>query len=114
VGLLISVDLKPENLLLDQNQNIKIIDFGFVNMYDPQDKLNTFCGSPFYASPEMVTATEYIGPEVDIWSLGVILFTMLSGHLPFQEENTVDLCRKIATASFKMPEYFCSGKVRKF
>lgn len=63
-------DLKPENLLLDDKKRIKIIDFGFVNMFAPNEMLNTFCGSPYYAAPEMILGKHYEGPEVDVWSLG--------------------------------------------
>ncbi|KAJ3221361.1 MAP/microtubule affinity-regulating kinase 3 [Chytriomyces hyalinus] len=96
-------DLKPENLLLDNQKNIKIIDFGFVNLYDPEDVLKTFCGSPFYASPEMILGKKYIGPEVDVWSMGVILFALLAGKLPFRDANVKDLYRKITTSSFELP-----------
>lgn len=66
--------------------------------------------TPHLMCLEMVTAQEYVGPEVDVWSLGVILFTMLSGHLPFQEENTAELCRRIALASYTTPDYFTESK----
>ncbi|KAJ3040300.1 Map microtubule affinity-regulating kinase [Rhizophlyctis rosea] len=89
-------DLKPENILLDNDRNVKIIDFGFVKLYDREDMLKTFCGSPFYASPEMILGKQYIGPEVDIWSMGVILFALLNGHLPFRDANTTELYRKIS------------------
>ncbi|KAJ3120014.1 hypothetical protein HK098_004927, partial [Nowakowskiella sp. JEL0407] len=99
-------DLKPENLLLDQDRNIRIIDFGFVNLFDPGDVMKTFCGSPYYASPEMIGSKKYIGPEVDIWSLGVILFALLAGHLPFRDSNTAELYKKISSSSYEIPEYF--------
>ncbi|KAI8813048.1 kinase-like domain-containing protein, partial [Cladochytrium replicatum] len=99
-------DLKPENLLLDQERNIRIIDFGFVNLFDQDDVMKTFCGSPYYASPEMIGSKNYVGPEVDIWSLGVILFALLAGHLPFRDQNTAELYRKIATGSYECPDYF--------
>lgn len=113
-----TADLKPENLLLDVNQNIKIIDFGFVNVFNPEEKLGTFCGSPYYASPgihnsdllEMITGRKYIGPEVDIWSLGVILFTLLGGHLPFHDQNTPDLFKRISSANYTIPSYFSEGR----
>lgn len=71
-------DLKPENLLLDANKNVKIIDFGFGNTYHRDRLLSTYCGSPFYAAPEMIRGIKYVGPEVDVWSLGVILYALLS------------------------------------
>ncbi|KAJ3101359.1 Serine/threonine-protein kinase par-1 [Phlyctochytrium planicorne] len=98
-------DLKPENLLMDLKRNIKIIDFGFVNLFDPEDTLKTFCGSPFYASPEMILGRQYVGPEVDIWSMGVILYALLTGQLPFRDVNTKDLYRKITTSTFDIPGY---------
>ncbi|KAJ3163572.1 hypothetical protein HDU86_000153 [Geranomyces michiganensis] len=94
-------DLKPENLLLDKNKDIKIIDFGFVKLFDRQESLQTFCGSPFYASPEMILGKQYQGPEVDVWSMGVILFALLNGHLPFTDANTTELYRKIAQGIYE-------------
>ncbi|KCV71012.1 CAMK/CAMKL protein kinase [Fonticula alba] len=99
-------DLKPENLLLDESRRqIKIIDFGFSNTYDSGDLLNTFCGSPFYAAPEMILGKRYTGPEVDVWSLGVILFALLCGHLPFDHDDVKELYRRIAHASFVIPPH---------
>ncbi|TPX56609.1 hypothetical protein PhCBS80983_g04411 [Powellomyces hirtus] len=94
-------DLKPENLLLDSDKNIKIIDFGFVKLFDKHECLQTFCGSPFYASPEMILGRQYQGPEVDIWSMGVILFALLNGHLPFTDSNTTELYKKIANGIYE-------------
>ncbi|RKP20326.1 Pkinase-domain-containing protein, partial [Rozella allomycis CSF55] len=98
-------DLKPENLLLDVDRNIKIIDFGFANMFDPEGLMGTFCGSPFYASPEMILGKKYIGPEVDIWSMGVILYALLCGHLPFDDSNMKKLYNKIIEGKFNIPDY---------
>ncbi|KAG2178823.1 hypothetical protein INT43_001669, partial [Umbelopsis isabellina] len=96
-------DLKPENVLLDKNEHIRICDFGFGKVCDDQQLLTTYCGSPFYAAPEMVTATPYTGPKVDIWSCGVILFAMISGKLPFQCENMPDLFKKISIGAYNVP-----------
>ena len=90
-------------MLLDKNQHIRICDFGFGKVCDDQQLLTTYCGSPFYAAPEMVTATPYTGPKVDIWSCGVILFAMLSGKLPFQCENMPDLFKKISIGAYNVP-----------
>eukprot|EP00124_Ichthyophonus_hoferi_P002027 Ihof_evm11s124 gene=Ihof_evmTU11s124 len=96
-------DLKPENLLLDENKNIKIIDFGFSNTYKPNSLLDTFCGSPFYAAPEMVGGRKYLGPEVDMWSIGVILYTLLCGCLPFDDTNVRTLYDKIQSGIYQVP-----------
>ncbi|TPX59804.1 hypothetical protein PhCBS80983_g02175, partial [Powellomyces hirtus] len=98
-------DLKPENLLLDETKTIKIIDFGFGNNFTVEGLLDTFCGSPFYAAPEMILGKKYEGPEVDMWSLGVILFALLCGHLPFDDENMKELYRKIANGSYTCPDH---------
>ncbi|KAJ3107959.1 hypothetical protein HK100_003500 [Physocladia obscura] len=99
-------DLKPENLLLDSQKVIKIIDFGFGNNFKTDgSQLDTFCGSPFYAAPEMILGKKYVGPEVDVWSLGVVLFALLCGHLPFDDDNMKELYRKIASGSYKCPDH---------
>lgn len=81
-------DLKPENLLLDSSQNIKIVDFGLSNVYTSGQILQTACGSPCYAAPEMIAAKPYNGLSVDIWSSGVTLYAMLVGYLPFEDLDT--------------------------
>ncbi|ESO12197.1 hypothetical protein HELRODRAFT_62924, partial [Helobdella robusta] len=98
-------DLKVENLLLDGDNNIKLCDFGFCNYYDASSFLDTFCGSPPYAAPELFKGEKYIGPEVDVWSLGVILFTLLTGSLPFDGKTLPELKQKVLQGTFKSPDY---------
>jgi 5'-AMP-activated protein kinase catalytic alpha subunit len=97
-------DLKPENLLLDQQKNIKIVDFGLSNQYKPGEKLKTACGSPCYAAPEMIAGKRYDCVNVDIWSCGIIMYAMLCGFLPFEDTNTNRLYKKIMAGDFEMPK----------
>jgi 5'-AMP-activated protein kinase catalytic alpha subunit len=98
-------DLKPENLLLDCNKNIKIVDFGLSNTYKQGELLQTACGSPCYAAPEMIAGHKYSGSRVDLWSSGVILFAMVSGYLPFEDPNTADLYKKILGCEYEVPSW---------
>jgi 5'-AMP-activated protein kinase catalytic alpha subunit len=96
-------DLKPENMLLDDDKNIKIVDFGLSNTYNPAEMLQTACGSPCYAAPEMIAGNKYHGLKVDLWSCGVILFAMISGFLPFEDPVTANLYKKILTCEYSVP-----------
>ena len=98
-------DLKPENLLLDEQKNIKIVDFGLSNIYPNNELLITACGSPCYAAPEMIKGEPYIGLRVDIWSSGIVLFAMLCGYLPFEDEDNEALYKKITAGKFKTPKH---------
>ena len=99
-------DLKPENLLLDENMNIKIVDFGLSNTYkNSSDTLKTACGSPCYASPEMIAGKRYSGLDTDLWSLGVILYAMTVGYLPFEDPDTNKLYKKILSCDYLVPGY---------
>ena len=96
-------DLKPENILINEkNLKIKIIDFGLSNYFKPENNyiLNSACGSPSYAAPEMIKNKPYNAKKVDIWSLGITLYVMLCGHLPFEDKNSLKLFKKIL--SFKL------------
>lgn len=103
--MIVHRDLKPENLLLDQNRHVKIADFGLSNMMLDGEFLRTSCGSPNYAAPEVISGKLYAGPEVDIWSCGVILYALLCGTLPFDDEHVPTLFRKIKSGIFAIPEY---------
>ncbi|XP_032350278.1 5'-AMP-activated protein kinase catalytic subunit alpha-2 isoform X2 [Camelus dromedarius] len=98
-------DLKPENVLLDAQMNAKIADFGLSNMMSDGEFLRTSCGSPNYAAPEVISGRLYAGPEVDIWSCGVILYALLCGTLPFDDEHVPTLFKKIRGGVFYIPEY---------
>ncbi|KAJ1935934.1 hypothetical protein EC988_008338, partial [Linderina pennispora] len=98
-------DLKLENVMLDSENRIRIIDYGFANTFNWDKQLETFCGSPFYAAPEMVNGIKYTGPEVDIWSMGVILFFMLCGRTPFEGENLKEIYDKISRGRFTTPPF---------
>eukprot|EP00750_Incisomonas_marina_P032562 INCI9219.1.p1 GENE.INCI9219.1~~INCI9219.1.p1 ORF type:complete len:473 (-),score=72.70 INCI9219.1:2583-4001(-) len=93
-------DLKPENLILDKDNNIKIADFGLSNIVRDGELLSTSCGSPNYAAPEVISGNLYAGAEVDLWSCGVILYALLCGSLPFDDNSIPNLFKKI-----KMGEY---------
>ena len=98
-------DLKPENLLIDSKNNLKIADFGLSNMYKHNELLSTACGSPCYAAPEMLAGDKYFGLSADIWSSGIILYTMLCGRLPFEDKDNEVLYKKIKEGYFTIPEF---------
>ena len=99
-------DLKPENLLLSQGNILKIVDFGLSNYYYPEEQLlSTPCGSPCYASPEMVCGNKYNGFKIDVWSCGIIIFAMICGYLPFEDPNNEILFKKIMKCKVDYPEY---------
>ncbi|CAL4065146.1 unnamed protein product [Meganyctiphanes norvegica] len=109
-------DLKAENLLLDGNMNMKIADWGFSNYYTPDGHLNTWCGSPPYAAPEVFEGKKYTGPEIDIWSLGVVLYVLVCGALPFDGATLPALRDRVLSGRFRIPYFMssdCEHLVRK-
>ncbi|XP_031381900.1 CBL-interacting serine/threonine-protein kinase 21-like [Punica granatum] len=105
-------DLKPENLLLDNKGNVKVSDFGLSALRKRGELLSTACGSPCYVAPELLTNRGYDGAAADIWSCGVILFEMLSGTLPFDDRNLINLYKKIYKAEYKFPTWFTESQKR--
>ena len=103
-------DLKPENLLLNKFNEIKIVDFGLGQIINQKDKLlSTACGSPCYAAPEMIAGKPYKGSSADIWSIGIILYALLCGYLPFEHPNTNILYKKIIKGHFEIPSWISNS-----
>ena len=97
-------DIKPENILLDKNHtNIKFIDFGLSNYCKNKELLHSSCGSPCYASPEMLSGQPYLGSTTDLWSSGVVLYSMLVGSLPFDDQEIQELYNQIKVGKFYLP-----------
>ncbi|KAF6025755.1 MELK [Bugula neritina] len=107
-------DLKPENLLLDDQQNIKLIDFGLCAK--PEGGMNhqllTCCGSPAYAAPELIDGQTYFGAAVDVWSMGVMLYALLCGFLPFDDDNLSSLYQKVKAGKYEKPYWLSSASVK--
>ncbi|CAL9730138.1 serine/threonine protein kinase Kin1p [Monosporozyma unispora] len=98
-------DLKIENVMITKNGEIKLIDFGLSNLYNKAKHLHTFCGSLYFAAPELLKAQPYVGPEIDIWSFGVILYVLVCGKVPFDDENSSVLHEKIKRGKVTYPSF---------
>ena len=106
-------DLKPENLLLDDNQCLKLIDFGLCAKPKGgmENLLSTCCGSPAYAAPELIAGKSYLGAEADLWSMGVLLYALLCGYLPFDDDNINVLYKKIQSGKYEAPTWLSSDSL---
>lgn len=108
--ILFALDLKIENILISKTGNIKIIDFGLSNLYSPASHLNTFCGSLYFAAPELLNAKPYTGPEVDVWSFGIVLYVLVCGKVPFDDQSMPALHAKIKRGIVEYPAWLSAGK----
>ena len=110
-GMLIKLDMVNAFDRVDHTFLIKVLrSFGFSNQFVTGQKLNTWCGSPPYAAPELFQGKEYAGPEVDIWSLGVVLYVLVCGSLPFDGSNQSKLRARVIAGKFQTPFYMSPGK----
>ena len=101
-------DIKPENMIINyKTKEIKLLDFGLSNIYGekPDEMLSTACGSPCYAAPEMISGKMYKGGGIDIWSVGVVLFAMICGYLPFHEETNKETYKQISEGKYIIPSF---------
>jgi serine/threonine protein kinase KIN1/2 len=103
-------DLKIENILIAKTGDIKIIDFGLSNLFAPRGHLKTFCGSLYFAAPELLQARVYTGPEVDVWSFGIVLYVLVCGKVPFDDQSMPALHAKIKKGLVDYPGWLSTGK----
>jgi serine/threonine protein kinase len=104
-------DLKLENLLLDENKDLLITDFGMGTTFDPfsDTRLDSFCGTPTFAAPEVISGIPYVGAKSDVWSMGVILYYFTAGKLPFSGSTISILYRNIKEVNYRLMPYFSEG-----
>ncbi len=108
---LLFADLKPENILLDEHNNIKVNDFGLSNIMKLGYFLETSCGSPLYSPPEIIRGVTYLGPEVDVWAIGVIVYAMVAGYLPWEGKDVDEQLAHAVNAKYKSPSHFSASKL---
>lgn len=104
-------DLKIENILISKTGDIKIIDFGLSNLFSPRSLLKTFCGSLYFAAPELLQARQYTGPEVDVWSFGIVLYVLVCGKVPFDDQSMPQLHAKIKKGNVEYPQGLTAGEL---
>ena len=105
-------DLKPENILLTEDFILKIGDFGLSKYYKNKNiRMSTICGSPCYSAPEMLRGNKYRPYPIDVWGIGIILYCMVCGALPFEDTKEDDLIRKVVQCDYNCP-YYINQNVR--
>lgn len=104
-------DLKIENIMINRKGDIKVIDFGLSNLYSPKSLLKTYCGSLYFAAPELLCAKPYVGPEVDIWSFGIVLYVLVCGKVPFDDQSVSVLHEKIKKGHVQYPDFLSKDLV---
>lgn len=107
--LFVYQDIKIENILLSHTGDVKITHFKYSNVYDPNAHLLTLCGSTYFHAPEIVDAKPYTGPEIDVWSFGVVLYILVCGHVPFDDKDILALHAKIKRGVVKYPSFLSAG-----
>jgi len=107
-------DLKIENILISKTGDIKIIDFGLSNLFSPRSHLKTFCGSLYFAAPELLQAKAYTGPEVDVWSFGIVLYVLVCGKVPFDDQSMPALHAKIKKGLVDYPNWLSAGRLNRY
>lgn len=102
-------DLKVENILISSDGTIKVIDFGLSNLFSPTSQLSTFCGSLYFAAPELLEGKLYVGPEVDVWSFGIVLYVLVCGQVPFDDPTMQGMHAKVKRGHVDYPSFLSSG-----
>lgn len=101
--------MKIENILISRTGHVKIIDFGLSNLFSPGSPLSTFCGSLYFAAPELLNGKAYNGPAADVWSFGIVLYVLVCGKVPFDDQSTQTLHEKIKRGAVEYPSHLTLG-----